>query len=280
MSEINLMSKFNDEMNTMAKKSKNPGLNSVATYPISYPTTLLPLDYMNGMRVEIDSINDRNFIYDSIGLGEGSINMFIGKTGSAKSSMVIQIATSIVAPFKNSMIVHEDPEGGSSYPRIKTLSGWSSKYISTHYNFRQAGIDSDSFFKRTVSHCKLKMELANEHPNEFLYFTGTFDVHGNPVYKIIPSVIILDSLALLSINGKTKDEELEGNMSASQNAKMNAQIFKRLAQPLKLTNTILLIINHLNSNIKLNPYDNKGAQINYLSMDETIPGLVTLPVSS
>ena len=34
---------------------------------------------------------------------------------------------------------------------------------------------------------------------------------------------------------------------------------------------ILLVINHLNANINISMFDNKGAQINYLGINEAIP---------
>ena len=61
--------------------------------------------------------------------------------------------------------------------------------------------------------------------------------------------------------------------ACAQVAKLNTQIFKRLAQPLKKANVTLLVINHINQSIDINPFAKKAAQINYLSQDESIPGL-------
>ena len=139
--------------------------------------------------------------------------MVIGKTGSAKTTLVVQTAASIVQRFKNSCIIHEDIESGISIPRIKNITGWSSQMINSKYALRNAGISSETFFLRASTHCDQKMKMAMEFPQEMTYFTGTFDVQGNPVYKIIPSVIILDSLPLLNPSGQLEDSEVNGNMS-------------------------------------------------------------------
>lgn len=77
-----LMQDFMNTMEEKAKKLKNPSLASRMEYPVGYPTTFLPLDFMNGVRVNIDNINEPiTYTYDSIGLGEGSICMLVGKPG-------------------------------------------------------------------------------------------------------------------------------------------------------------------------------------------------------
>ena len=275
-----LMEEFEKVTTELGKKLKDPTLAQRATYPISYPTTFLPLDFANGIRSEVTELNkDITYIYDSIGIGEGSINMFVGKTGSGKTTICEQIAASIAGRFKYSHILHDDLENGASLSRIGILTGWDSRRLYKNYILKQGGITSNVFYNRIKAYCDLKLRLVIEHPEAYTYFTGTFDVTGKPVFKPIPTVWIMDSLALLAPGEMSEEEKVTGNMTGSQTAKANAQIFKRLAQPIKSANIILLIVNHLNSNIKINMFDNKGSQINYLGQDEVIPGLVTLPVS-
>lgn len=210
-----LLEGFYSEMEEKAKKMKNSSLASRMTYPIGYPTTFLPLDFMNGVRVNLENIDDdTGYTYDSLGMGEGSIVMLVGKPGSAKTTFAIQAATSIVSRFPNSAIMHEDLEGGTSLPRIQTISGWNSRMMNSQYIIRNEGIDAESFFLRMDSFCKKKIDLAEQYPDQLKYFTGLLDIHGKPVYKLIPSVVILDSLALLAPAGLTEDEKIAGNMSA------------------------------------------------------------------
>ena len=210
-----LMDCFREEMANLSKKMKDPSLSKESGYPISYLSSFLPLDYKNGSHIVMDCFDGNNYSYDSLGIEEGSMVMVIGKTGSAKTTLVVQTAASIVQRFKNSCIIHEDIESGISIPRIKNITGWSSQMINSKYALRNAGISSETFFLRASTHCDQKMKMAMEFPQEMTYFTGTFDVQGNPVYKIIPSVIILDSLPLLNPSGQLEDSEVNGNMSGS-----------------------------------------------------------------
>ncbi len=254
-------------------KYKDPSMSSEVDVALGFPTTFLPLDYRNGMYNLVDNIVDGGSYGNyCIGMGDGSIVMFIGKTGTAKTTFAVQAATSIVAPFQNSMIIHEDLERGSSKPRIQNVSGWTPAMVHYRYILRQEGITAESFYERTMLHCGQKMELAAKHPDEYTYNTGLFNAFGQPIRKIIPTVIILDSLPLLMPKDISDEEKLSGQMSATSQAKTNSLIFRRLAQHLNKSNTILFIINHINQNININPFAPKQAQINYLKQDETLPG--------
>ena len=270
-----LMNEYRGMMSDLAKKYKDPSLSQEMSFPVSYPTSILPLDYMNGIRSYITELDrDITYNYDSIGIEEGSIVMLVGKPGCGKTSLAIQAATSIARRYPESIILHEDAEGGTSIPRILSLSGWTTRELIKQYSPRNSGINSDSFFERVNSFCQKKIELAEQYP-ELKYFTGIIDYEGKPVYKLVPSFVILDSLAMLGPKGMTEEEKLAGNMSAAQVAKLNKQVFVRLAQPLKQANVIMFIVNHLNQNISINPFAPKSAQTNYLSADESIPGGTT-----
>lgn len=271
-----LMNEYRGMMSDLAKKYKDPSLSQEMSFPVSYPTSILPLDYMNGIRSYITELDrDITYNYDSIGVEEGSIVMLVGKPGCGKTSLAIQAATSIARRYPESIILHEDAEGGTSIPRILSLSGWTTRELIKQYSPRNSGINSDSFFERVNSFCQKKIELAEQYPEELKYFTGIIDYEGKPVYKLVPSFVILDSLAMLGPKGMTEEEKLAGNMSAAQVAKLNKQVFVRLAQPLKQANVIMFIVNHLNQNISINPFAPKSAQTNYLSADESIPGGTT-----
>lgn len=264
---------FRTEINEIAKKTKDPSLASEQQLPISYLTTFLPLDYMNGMRVTNEMYtDDKVIVYDSLGLSAGSINMFIGPPGCGKSTFAIQAATAITQRFKNSVILHEDLETATSKSRIRTISGWNSRHIQNKYIIRDEGISTDSFHKRVQLHCEQKLKLYKERPEDVTYFTGLIDIHGKPVYRLIPTVVILDSLPLLNPLGITKEEELAGNMSAAQVAKLNKQVFSRLTPLLKAANVLLFVINHINQNISINMFQPAKAQINYLKQNESLPG--------
>ena len=58
--------------------SKDPRLNQEATYDVQYPTGFMDLDYHLGQRIDLyDETGRITGGYDSVGIVDGSINMFI-----------------------------------------------------------------------------------------------------------------------------------------------------------------------------------------------------------
>ena len=61
-------------------------------------------------------------------------------------------------------------------------------------------------------------------------------------------------------------------MSATASAKTNAAIFKRIIPLLNRANIILMVINHINEKIDINPMAKTKALFTYLKQNEAIPG--------
>ena len=114
------------------------------------------------------------------------------------------------------------------------------------------------------------LKLANR--DKLTYDTGKVDTQGNPVYKLVPTPYILDSLAMLMPETYTNENELAGQMAATAAAKTNTRILKTLVPMLKSANIILLLINHINQKVDINPYARTKSQVSYLKPDETLPG--------
>lgn len=259
---------FRQEM----KKHKDPAMSGESTYPVGYPSTFLPFDYLNGMKIVNDVIGeDTTYIHYSIGFSDGSINSLIGKSGTAKSTFAVQAGLSIIAPFKNSVMIYDDVEGGMSLQRMQNVSGWSMQMLYERVIHRNVGISGENFFERLRAHCEQKKEIAMSDPDKIMYFTGFYDIHGKPVMKIIPTVYVLDSLALLVPQDLSDEEKVKGQMATTASAKLNAQIFRRIAPHLKAANVILFVVNHINAKVSLSVMPT-AAQINYLGQDETVPG--------
>ena len=68
------------------------------------------------------------------------------------------------------------------------------------------------------------------------------------------------------------EDELAGQMAATAAAKTNTRILKMIVPKLKAVNIILLLINHVNQKVDINPMAKKKSQVAYLNADETMPG--------
>src|SRR5699024_9412914 len=109
---------------------------------------------------------------------------------------------------------------------------------------------TESFYKTCRSIAKIK--LADREKYE--YDTGAKDDEGNPIMELVPTVIILDSVASMYSDQNSEEEEMSGQMSTTQQAKLNNQTIKRLtgASVLSDANLIILAINHVTTKLDVN----------------------------
>ena len=248
-------------------KSKDPRM-AEAVADVMYPTGFLPFDFLNGCKVHVRTPNDQEFYYNSVGIVDGSSQMIIGRSGSGKTTIAIQMAANIVRRFPGAVIFYDDIEGGSNATRRELLTQFSQDEIDERIIYRNAAVSAENFYKRIIAIYDEKLN----NKADYEYDTGLCDSRGNRIFKLIPTVYILDSLALLTPEKLTEEEELSGQMSTTGTAKTNTSIFKRIVPKLKAANIILFTINHINDKVEINPFAHTKAQIGYLKQGETLPG--------
>jgi hypothetical protein len=134
--------------------------------------------------------------------------------------------------------------------------------------YRNTAVSAENFYERIAMIYDEKLS----HKDEYEYNTGLLDSRGNEIYKLVPTVYILDSLAMLTPEKLTEEEELSGQMSVTATAKTNTAVFKRIVPKLKAANIILFTINHINDKIEINAFTHTKAQVGYLKQNETLPG--------
>jgi hypothetical protein len=113
--------------------------------------------------------------------------------------------------------------------------------------------------------------IKMKNKKDLMVETGKVNVDGTKEKIMVPTVIVIDSIAMMMPKEALEEEEIAGQMVATQAAKMNTQLFKRLVQPCMEANIICIFINHINQKVSSGPMPTQ-AQINYLSQDETLPG--------
>lgn len=257
-----------DKFRETVAKSKDFRMSSEAEFDVQYPTGFLNFDFMNGSRVEVRS-EDRNMDYFSIGIADGGMSMFIGRSGCGKTTFVIQSAGNIIRPFTSSAIYHDDIEGGITDQRMQQLLGFDSyDEFKSRYIRRNAGITAENFYERI----KMIHDIKLNNREDLMYDTGLFDPNGKRLYKFEPTIYILDSLAMLMPGKFTDEEEISGQMSATAAAKSNSAVFKRVIPMCKTSNIMLFVINHINDKVDINPMQRKKSMLSYLKQDETLPG--------
>ena len=265
--EMSLM----QDIDSILQDSKSRSLKNTAEFDVQYPTGFYPLDYKNGQRIHVQFSDGRKGSYDSIGIVDGSINMFIGRSGCGKSTIAKQMAANIVAPFRYGLIFEDSVEGGIVSRRNEILTGFAPDELKRRLKLRNSGVSIESIYTqiKAIHDAKLKDE------EKYRYNTGLVDSLGNPIIKFQPTVYIVDSIAMLAPEKLTQEEEMSGQMSTTASAKMLAQLFRRITPMLKEANIIFFGINHITKKIEINSFVHTKSDNAYLKQDETLPGGVT-----
>ena len=260
---LSLSSLFREKVS----KIKDPRMNRETAPDYQYPTGFLTFDYMNGVVVHVKK-DDMQFTYNSIGIVDGSLVMVIGRSGCGKTTWCVQSAGNIVRPFSQSAVYMDSLEGGIVETRASQLLKLEGEDFKDRFIPRNTGITAENFYERI----KIIHDIKLEHMDEFEYDTGALSPTGEKIYKMVPTVYILDSLALLTPDKYSEEDELSGQMSTTAAAKTNTQVFKRIVPLLKAANIILFVINHITEKVEISAFAKSQGQLSYLKPDERIGG--------
>lgn len=255
-----------DRFRAQMAKTKDPRMEE-AVADVLYPTGFLPFDFLNGYRIHVKSETE-DFWYNSVGIVDGSSTTVCGRSGAGKTTVALQMAANIIRPFPEATIFFDDIEGGSNATRRELLTHFTPEEAQQRIIYRNTAVSAENFYKRIASIYEIKMNNRAD----FEYDTGRLDSQGNKIYKLIPTVYILDSLAMLTPEKLTEEEELSGQMSTTATAKTNTAVFKRIVPKLKAANIILFTINHINDKIEVNAFTHTKSQVSFLKPGETLPG--------
>ena len=257
-----------DRFRAQMAKTKDPKMNE-AEADVLYSTGFLPIDFLNGYKAHVKKPNGEEYWYNATGIVDGSSTNFIGRPSSGKTTIAVQMAANIIRPFPDAVMLYDDIEGGSNAARREILTQFSPQEIDQRVIYRNSAVTAENFYNRIES-------IYNEKLNnkaDYEYNTGLLDSKGNEIYKLIPTVYILDSLAMLTPEKIVDDSsELGGQMNATAMAKTNTAVFKRIVPKLKAANIILFTINHINDKVEINPFSHSKSQVGFLKQNETLPG--------
>ena len=263
---MDLMSKFKEKVS----KIKDPGVSRSAEFDVMYSTGFLAIDYLNGTTVHVKS-TDREFSYNSCGIVDGSTNTIIGRSGSGKSTLLTQIAGNITRKFIDLglpvALYIDDLEGSLPVARKEFLLGLTEEEMQNFVDIRNNGITTENVFQRL----KAIRDIKIENRKDYEYDTGLFDINGNRIFKLVPTIYMIDSLPMLMPENIAGDDELGSSMDASAIAKSNTMVFKKISQVCKEANIILFTINHILDEIQMG-FIPKAAQISGLKQGERLPG--------
>lgn len=223
------------------------------------------IDYLNGQIIPKDDGTKQLYT----GLSNGRIVMCIGKSGTGKSTLAIQMGMNIIKRYENGLMYLFDFEQNNTKERVRMVTGVSESYFDEHCTILRNGISTESVL-RLLS--KLK-EFKLNHEKDLLVDNenGIKDKTGEIAKVLPPSVVIVDSLAMMLPEDNLAEEEIQGSMAATGIAKVNSQFFKKAVQICNRANIILIFINHITQQVSIGVTP-PSAIVNYLKQDEAIAG--------
>lgn len=257
----------NRMLDRLREKDKK-GLFNASQVSVSYQTGFLPFDYLNGYRVNVMNMDEQVIeSYTAKGIRGGTFVTVIGKSGVAKTTLVIQMAYNIVKDFEDdAFVMIYDLEQALNYTRIKNITGATQQQLDDKMVLRQEKNYIEDIFDSIIA-------IANDkeaNRKEYLYDTKCKDEFNNPIYAYVPTVIVIDSIPTLSC--RDADEEMKGGTDAARMAKAIKQFYSRLMPIIKTYNITVFTINHINAKIELNAFAKTQPQVMYLKQDESLPG--------
>lgn len=243
---------------------------------ISYKTGFPVLDYYLGYKVNV--FNDDNSLidtYPSIGITAGSYIEFIGKPSTSKTTTAIQIAANIVRGFDNGIVIHFDLEQALNYTRIQALTRFNmSEMAQGKYILRQEKTTLEDM-KKTIM--DVYMEKTGN-PDKYKYKTGKLNEFGEEITLYEPTVIILDSIATItmSLNENDKKElaKLEEIGTQTDRMRLTGEIgrfFNEILPYIRTANITLIAINQIKTNPGMG-ITKTPSEMLYLKQDEALPG--------
>ena len=262
------MSLLADAFREQTSKMKDYTMSMEHEFDIAYPTKFLTFDFLNGNIINVNLPDGTHSQYYSIGIVDGSINTFVGRSGCGKTTFAIQASYNIIKDFKNAVMYIDSVEGGVTISRLSQLTGLYGNELRQRIIARNTGVTAENFYQRI----KLIYDIKMQNREQMMYDTGKVDDLGRPIEKMIPTPYILDSLAMLMPEKYANEEELSGQMAATAAAKTNTRILKMIVPKLKAANIILMLINHINQKVEINPYARTANQLSYLDPGDTMPG--------
>lgn len=236
---------------------------AVSDHDFTTKTGFENFDYLNGQIITLDSGEKQLYT----GLSNGRIVQIIGKSGTGKSTLAMQIGANIIKRYDNGLLYLFDFEQNNTKERFRGVTGVSEDYFRQHCTILRDGINTEAVLMLLS---KIK-EFKLAHEKELLVDNenGIVGEDGKVIKVLPPTVVIIDSLAMMMPKDVMSEEEMAGSMQATTIAKSNTQFFKRAVQITNRANIIVLMVNHITQQIAIGVTP-PSAVVNYLKQDEAI----------
>jgi len=276
--EMDRQTTFNPLLHALRENDKkNLFKTNVTTY--YHKTGYALFDYYFGSVINLHNELGEIVKQESrVGQAAGTVNMIIGATGSAKTTLAIQLSSNIIRPFKNSNVIHYDCEQRIDISRIENITKLHPSDFEEggRYILKSESIGLDIMQESIVQLYAAKMKIKDQ----ISYHTGQLNEFGKEIVILEPTVVIVDSVTAVINETFSVDNskelssamELQSNTEGARSAKSMRGFLKDILPLCKEANIIIYFINHINMNMSMNAFIPPSKQQNFLKVDESIPG--------
>lgn len=276
---------FNPLLNALRENDKKNLFKTNVTTAF-HKTGFHLFDYYFGSVINIH--NDLGEIIKQeprVGQAAGTFNLFIGNTGSGKTTLASQIAANIIRQYSYANVIHYDCENRFDVSRCETITQLPASFFDgsigpERYMIKTGLVGLDVIQEMIVKTYVTKMRLKKD----MIVQSGFKNEFGKDVMIFQPTVIVIDSITSVinetfnpeSNKDASDAEKMRGNTEGARDAKTMKGFFKDILPLCKEANIIVFGINHINSNMSMNSFIPVAKQQNFLKQDESIPGGKTM----
>ena len=273
------MGAFRDKLN---QKLKESGIIDGQIERPMLKTGIDWIDYLNAS-LNVDNSGKVNF---EVGIKQGMIATFVGPSGSGKSTVAQQTAINILKQDDDAVLYIFDIEKSNEHKRCRQISGISKEEYERDWKEKRI------FIKKTLTTNEglqtlidgiyaSKMEIGAD--LKMTVKDGRYSADALKRAKEIreatnnfpPTIIIIDSLAVLAPANMTGQTNLVGARDGMANAaiaKANNALFKSSLEKCFEANIMIFVVNHIETLISTDMYGGDKRPLKFLKSGETLPG--------
>jgi len=249
------------------------------------PTGFFYLDAANGVyHVTYDEDGLPVSYFHNVGVVNGGVNAWIGKSGTGKTSLVFKVALAQILPYYNKSLRNAyigdhttedifcpiqilDSEETFTYSNAKRISQLPKNMLDDILTINPVSV-MDDIVLAIEKHVEYKINNMKKIPMPLP------DVNGEPIYQYPPSVIITDSISTIKdVEAETlKDfDKLSNNTAGARMAKGISALVSLMTSLGKKYNITFHNINHINKAPNMSGFA-QAKQYKGLKPEETVKG--------
>ncbi len=208
----------------------------------------------------------------------------VGQSGTGKTTLVLQLGAAIVDRWNRmypgtAELIFRDVEENTPISRVQSITGWSDNKILSQLSYGRDDMSITDIYNELRKIADLKEK--NKAPLRMN--TQIYDIDGMEMSSYAPTIYVIDSIAALNSSGieewefdkkgaLKEVETVNQNITAAREANANTAFVKKVKRLLSKYNIVLIMINHITSQMITSAYDIPPRYLSFLKPGEKVKG--------